>query len=651
MTEATEVSPYWNIEAITSQLSKDNAVFANLKTCLNETRAFCEKLVKTLEQIIVGLVQDNPLIIDYNKEVRKDLSLFSESVKDLIKFLNEELIKSMEGFFTYYQPNYTSLIQKSQKLLEVLKEDKQKTEKMKEKYFNKAEEFNKLQASLISNNADETLIGILLLTSLGKSREARRETYESFQSYCQSVKEGNALIKKHETNFFSIVNSIEDIEESKNEFYRQSLLKYTKFIDQVIAIYTQRSKEIKGFLSKTAYRPDIKSYLRNFSSTTKDPFLSLYRVKFNFTSPSYEMTKLKIPLPEKHSLTDDLYYKTEYDCILTKAFNNLKAGNPFTSEEKADITERLKSSKDRLQFATFLQHFTANQMNISEAEAKSLLELCNHLMDQSLEKKEISPYVLNELLNASRKIIVKLEDCKKPLYSYLIQHDIWKEIDIWKLLIDDSIKTKIEYIKERKAEKMKNEESEGGIIGIFSKVKNTVSVGVSKILPEGIIGGGSIQWESVLEILSQFCFYLSTPRLGFNNILNMYIGYVKEYNIPKIVLRDLVLKLMKCQKEPNCSTTKDVYINNYTVKGQIYQKKKAFALSLVIKYIDDKITLRNVLLLNKFLNAKLKVKVFRHLLVRLRIKVNVQQRISIWTQLLNIVRFTSNRVEKSCGSL
>jgi hypothetical protein len=565
-------------------------------------------------------------------------------VKDLIKFLGEELIKSMDGFTAYYESNYSSLIQKSQKLLEVVKEDKQKTEKMKVEYFARAEEFNKLQASLISNNPDET--------SISKSREARRETYESFQNYCLSVKEGNALIKKHENNFFFIVNSIEDIEESKNEFYKQLLLKYTKFIDQVIAMYTQRSKGIKGFLSKAAYRPDIKSHLRNFSSTTKDPFLFLYRVKFNFTSPSYEMTKLKIPLPEKHSLTDDLYYKTEYDCILTKAFNSLKAGNSFTPEEKTDIIERLKSPKDRMQFSTFLQHFTAtSQVVISEPEAKSLLELCNHLLDESLEKKEISPYVLNELLNASRKIIVKLEDCKKSLYSYLIKHNIWKEIDIWKLLIDDSIRAKIEYIKERKAEKMKNEEAEGGIVGIFSKVKNTVSVGVSKILPEGIIGSDSIQWESVLDILSQFCFYLSTPRLDFNSILNMYIGYIKEYSIPKVVLRDLVLKLMKCQKTPNCSITKDVYINNYTVKGQMYQKKKAFALSLAIKYINDKVILRSILLLSKFLNTKLKVKVFRQVLIHLKIKVSVQQRISIWTQLLNIVRVYSNRIEESSGSL
>lgn len=627
--DSSEQSPYWNVDAISSQLSRDGTAFANLKTCFSDSGAFYKHVTDTLGQIGVGLGVESPLVADRSKEVRRELFLIAESAKELTRALNEELMKSLEDFSSYYDKNYSVLVKNSQKVLEDAKEEKKKTEKVKEEYFTQAEMFNKLQTSLIANDSDTA--------HLDKLREVRKETYESYQKYCRSVKEGNAMIKRHENAFFSIVNSIEELEESKSEFYKQLITKYTKYVDDVITMYAQRAKTIKIFLSKSVSRPDIKSYLRNFSSTTKDPFLSLYRVKFNFTSPSYEMVKLGVRLPEKHSLTDDLFYKTEYDCILTKAFNNLKAGNPLTAEEKADIIERLKTPKDRLQFATFLQNFTVNQVSISETEAKSLMELCTHLLDESLARKEISPYVLNEMLGSSRKVIVSSENGKTPFYSYLVRHDIWKEIDIWKLLIDAEIKTKIEFAKERKAEKMKSEESEKGLAGILSRVKNTVTVGVSRILPEGIMGGNSAQWESALQVLAQFCFYLPVAALEFSGVVNLYLGYVREFSAPKVVLRDLVLKLMKCQKKPSEQMTKDAYIARYTMKGQMYQKKKAFALSLVIKFIEDKTTLRNMLLLNKFLYAKLKTKVFRHLLVRLKAQVTLQQRLAIWTQLLNIV--------------
>eukprot|EP00826_Nyctotherus_ovalis_P018732 TRINITY_DN1564_c0_g1_i5.p1 TRINITY_DN1564_c0_g1~~TRINITY_DN1564_c0_g1_i5.p1 ORF type:complete len:646 (+),score=168.33 TRINITY_DN1564_c0_g1_i5:182-2119(+) len=636
--DSSDPSPYWNVEAINSQLSKDDAVFANLKACFSDSGAFYRQVTDTLEQIRAGMGIKNPLVADRNKEVRGELFFIAESVRELTKAVNEELMELLDKFSSYYEKNYVVFIKNSQKVLEDAKEEKKKTEKVKEEYFAQAEVFNKLQASLIANDSDIALIGTFPVIPLDKSRKVRKETYESYQKYCRSVKEGNAMIKRHENEFFSIVNSIEELEESRSEFYKRLLAKYIKYVDDVITIYAQRTKTIKTFLSKSVSRPDIKSYLRNFSSTTKDPFLSLYRVKFNFTSPSYEMVKLGIPLPEKHSLTDDLFYKTEYDCILTEAFNNLKAGNPLTSEEKTGIIERLKTPKDRLQFATFLQNFTTNQVNISETEAKSLLELCNHLLGESLARKEISPYVLNEMLASSKKVIVNFADGKKPFYSYLVQHDIWKEIDIWKLLIDANIKTKIDFAKERKAEKMRSAESEKGLAGIFSKVKHTVTVGVSKLLPEGVMGGDSVQWEAALEVLTQFCFYLPVSALEFSSVVNLYLAYVQEFSIPKVVLRDLVLKLMKCQKRPNELMTKDAYIARYTIKGQMYQKKKAFALSSVIKFIEDKSTLRNMLVLNRFLYAKLKTKVFRQLLVRLKTQVSLHQRLAIWAQILNIVR-------------
>eukprot|EP00826_Nyctotherus_ovalis_P013091 TRINITY_DN13500_c0_g3_i1.p1 TRINITY_DN13500_c0_g3~~TRINITY_DN13500_c0_g3_i1.p1 ORF type:complete len:113 (-),score=10.23 TRINITY_DN13500_c0_g3_i1:105-443(-) len=110
MSGSSDSSSYWNVNAMSLQLSKDSVVFSNLKTCFTETAAFSERLIQTLAQIKTALAIENPLLADRSKETRKELSLIAGAIQDLIKYVNEELIKSLDDFTLHYEKNYTDLL-------------------------------------------------------------------------------------------------------------------------------------------------------------------------------------------------------------------------------------------------------------------------------------------------------------------------------------------------------------------------------------------------------------------------------------------------------------------------------------------------------------------------------------------------------------
>ena len=186
---ASESLPYWDITSITTQLAKENIAFVNLKTCFGETTNFCQGLIKTLNQIKIGFSSENPLMADRNKEIIKELTLITDKVQTLVKYLSEELVKSLDDFSEYYSKNYNDLIEKSHMILEKTKEDKITTENIKEEYFAQAEAFNKLQENLIKEEPSNELIV--------KSRQNRKETYDAYHKYCKSIKDSNLMINNN----------------------------------------------------------------------------------------------------------------------------------------------------------------------------------------------------------------------------------------------------------------------------------------------------------------------------------------------------------------------------------------------------------------------------------------------------------------------
>ena len=105
-------------------------------------------------------------------------------------------------------------------------------------------------------------------------------------------------------------------------------------------------------------------------------------------------------------------------------------------------------------------------------------------------------------------------------------------------------------------------------------------------------------------------------------------------------MAELELELNRCQQLPVITgKKKDIHLKRFIAKCKKYGKKGPYILGMVVKYVDDKLTLRNMLLLNKIIYSKIKICVFRQVLINLSVKMSIPARVQIWAQILDVVIF------------
>ena len=617
MSNSREVMGNWDMNKLISLFTKGTSDFSSLKACFNQTINILHNLIASLHAMNKGFSQESIKIQEVIKELIDQIQNYSE-------VFVKELIEPSEDFAEVYTRDTKELIERAQKIMKDVETEKEKIEGIKKQYFNYAQSLDKFQEKVVQglDSVKESTVDEYKV----KMRELRSITYSAYLNYSQAVANGNILLKDYEIHFLSIIASIEITEKNRNEYYKQTITKYLAHIDKLIAIYTQKAKLIKGEIQKIGLNLGLKAYFESLSQSVRNPFMPMVCDNYNFMSPTLEMANTNFDFPRKdpnevNSLEDKEYFTIEFKCSLKIFFNKFNEGI-IQQEEVKDILNHLSIPKDRFTFSLFLNGFNDNELILNETQYQVLLELCNHLMTKYLHEE--NPNTLNLLLEASRKIVVKTEEVKQPFYLQLVNHKIWQDIGIWKRLIDAAIKDML-------ANKTRKVKEKKGFLGTFKKA---VTTNVSKLIPGS---KGEIK-EVTLEVLQQYCYYLSTSKIELRRVSELYKSYLHEFTTPKLILIDLVTKLMKCQKNPmNNIKLKDVFVNKFKKRCEKYETKGCFALSLAVEYINEKGTLRNMLLLSKYLYKMLRGKIFRQVLVKLNYKITLQQRLKIWIQILDIV--------------
>eukprot|EP00826_Nyctotherus_ovalis_P059932 TRINITY_DN8378_c0_g9_i1.p1 TRINITY_DN8378_c0_g9~~TRINITY_DN8378_c0_g9_i1.p1 ORF type:complete len:644 (+),score=106.19 TRINITY_DN8378_c0_g9_i1:111-2042(+) len=629
MDSIIDAQAVWDVSKIASLFTKGATAFANLKSSFSETINILQNLISSLQELKTSFQQEDsfPESTKANtQEITKELSLLIEQVHEFNRLFDEDLIKPLDDFAASYARDSSELIQRSQKIMRNLKVEKERIEEIRKEYFHRAELLDKFQEE-VTQALDSSPESDIIKTSKGKMRELRRTAYQAYQYYSHAVSNGNILVKDYENHFFSLIESIEITEQCRNDYYKQAITKYLAQIDKLTAVYTQKTKLIKRMVPKMGLSAGLKAYFEDSLQSARSPFLPLSCDNYNFMSPTLEMASANFDFPRKdpnevNSLQDDEYFTIEFKCSLAVLFNKLKQGLETQAEDIKDVLDHLCTSRNRHTFSLFLDEFSDDEMILGKAQCQILMELCSCLLSKFLGEE--NPDTLISLLEASRKIVVKTEEVRQPFYLQLVNHKIWQEIDLWRRLIDFSINTKLQ---------SKPKQQPTGLLSVLTKVKATVS-GVSRLIPED----RTELKKATLDMLQRYCYYLGTPRIELRKVSELYMSYVKEFATPRAILEDLVTRLMRCQKNPLTAIKwKDVHLSKFRDRCKKYETVGCFALSLAVEYLDERIVLRNVLLLSKYLYRMLRRKVFRQVLVKLNLKVSLQQKLHIWMQILDIV--------------
>lgn len=498
----------------------------------------------------------------------------------------------------------------------------------------------------------------------------RKDCENLYKNFTESANYANSLIEKSEKMYTDLMESMEQIEESRSAFTKTLLAKHLKFTEEIASAYKSKIDSMNSAISKIDGGNDLRLFLGEILDSKQTTFVPIEMVNFPIKESETDLMGSEQELGGETDSTksigdllEDYFarpapvslasHKEEAKISFEEAFINLQDGKNLTLEQKVTIIEKLNTPTGRQTFCQLLSQLTNNLIIVTENSYQSVLEFCNHLLTEFVTNRDNNYDILQTILIASRKILADFGDRKEFMYQQLVKHGIWQEMDVWKILIDSSIKYKITQAKEIRARQKKRDQSKipekpVSFANLFGKVKDVVAFGVAKILPQTSAEAefeASDDFEilvsrAALNVLNIYSYYLSTPYIKLERVLRLYRNYVKEYNIPDDKMVELELELRRCQNTPiNNGRKKETHLKKFIAKCKKYGKKGPYILSMCVKFIGDKQTLRNLLILSKLVYEKIKIPVFRQVLMGLNIKISIQARVKIWSQILDVVFF------------
>ena len=388
--------------------------------------------------------------------------------------------------------------------------------------------------------------------------------------------ESNGVIREAEEKYNSYVMTIKEVEATKVSLTKLVINKYAKFLENISSICIREAEAIK----KVADSIHPLESKRTSINKDKEQFIySLFEpIKFLERDESNAGKQAKQEIDKEK---------------LQSLYNRLLSGEENLSiEEQKKIKDNFKSKMPRELFVTTLSSIIDPIAFKSESDFEFTVKLCVNVLDQDKYNENI----VNIVMKAGRCMYLVKGRLKQMCEMFKIGERLKEEYQ-WRVLINETIDKRLgevaEWRKKNKKKGSKNSEEE--------KKK------------EGII---------VFNVLNEYMFYLTFHRHNIKDTITLIQGYAQHYGIEKNKIVEILHELMITQPLPRYTKKKNTFV--------IIKK--------AIEYINDMRVLRNILLLNKELNIKLKRKVYRNLLFN--VPLTSSTRIKVWGQILNPKGYT-----------
>ena len=277
-------------------------------------------------------------------------------------------------------------------------------------------------------------------------------------------------------------------------------------------------------------------------------------------------------------------------------------------------------------FLSITQPIWLNKVKVFD----SLSIMFHYFLNSLMATKDNHNIIFLNTLIVSKIIFLKDTESKDTsLFEKLKDHTIWKEYDRWAKTVNELIKIKLDEYKlnfeQKLAIKVNNSDKESKKAGIISNIVSFFSNKNSE-LNDYENGKKNIIFDTLM-IFSYYLSIINFPESIAFRIINMF---ATKYVLSSNKISELFIEFAS-QKNESCY--------NERIQLKTSQKKVFNRFSIlknVIKYISNKIVLRNFLILSKETNKIVMKKVFTQVLIYLKIKLNLSQRAKIWETILEI---------------
>jgi len=606
---------------ITQGTKSLHLVSSYFATVRKELDNFRKNLYKSLSPLIQCL-QLNPRNDDSLSTAIKQIIKNSEDYHTLFGNLcnayQTEVIEPFEIFISHYELCNKNVLKDSQRIIENIESHKSKVIKAKEKY---------VKASKSLNNSSDL--------SPESSKMRLKNMQESRTEYQSLVNEHNTLVMKKQLEIRSGLEMIEQNEQTRVSLISKNLCKFLGLSEAVAGQFIEINGKATKCLQNVDAIRDLELFVGDLSRTPKGNIFAkmmfedhgeIYQLieKINygeqeepadlspikgespgiFINPSGKTEFSDLVLPENLEIPRK---KSTYNKELIKiSCDKLISGKDLTNEEKLQIPDILSHASARKRFAEILSGIIMSKHFIENYTAfETLGQIINTMLTMHSLNKDKDEIILYVALMSGFMIFSSkpqqaggIKPVNTPLRELISSNSCWRDKEMWIRIIQFKLTRALSF---QKLEPVS-----------YEREKATTN---PKEIKEILIRR-SITFSELCAVGSQMSL-LGVERSIGREILIQFATY---YGIDNDKLCELLLDFEGAQSLPRDSspTAKDlqgIYKAKYEQVIKKYENNaKMYGIAKALKYVNDLKSLRNVMLLNKAVNKKLKKRIHKHVL-------------------------------------
>jgi len=578
-----------------------------LKT-LKPIRHYFNKFQEYLKSVkkFVSLIEDlNQSVPEYSFNAKLIISSISNEFNKCINQISkiessteENIIQPIRRFEQEYSKKRKYFNNKKKEIIGEILNAKSKVEARKNKYFKRAKRVDGFEEYLVEDLKEGKE------SNMSQKQINRVKKYhKAVTKYKETLRTSNTIIEEKMGEHKILTAMMLQYDEERVATLKALFRNYKEALNKLEGIFHQLANIIKDIIDVKRI-DDADSLINSYNEQSTDSlFLPLEYEKYPYTKNTLGILEDDIKIVKGHikqeNTLDDIANKVAISLVNPKV--------KISIGMKADVIK----SKELL--IEKLIYFEEEIEVLSMDSFNNMGDIINCILNEYRKENIFNPWNILVVIDASNKFYFKKKEKKIYLRSLIASNLIWQYKKLWYNIIQNEIDRKVEndhveLVSYEDKVKKKNKAKVGKIVNVREEAKHKV-----------------MSLKNPYDIIRKYSILL--PSLYVNSNLSKelirHFGKVHKIDLERVFRTELAISVLKPLLFPQ--SLKKHSITNYNTK--------TIAITLCIPYVKDKLTLRDILLLNKDIYNKTKKQIFKRILEENKLSKRIRG--YIWSQILN----------------
>lgn len=599
-------------EPIRQKLGAESQNLRSIEHFLKDSQKYLDHTTRFLQ----GVKVFHKSLPEGSLSLKKSVDAIGEGVEELLKdvanakeILQQDIQEPLKAFRDHFDLNFNSCIKQGALILDTLTEARRAADKARKVYFINAEKLEKAQDSLKVLLDDQSDHSQAIRTKSEHLREKKERMYSSMEEYRQALDGCNRMVDEKIKEYGTLAEIMLQLDESRVEHVKIVLRKHMQWLELIAKCIINRTSTLEMAIDNISPQDDVDSFITENENYALNPlFFPLRCEKYSYKNPAIELLEA---FPGNSSPL-----RTDFE----EAVAVLVGSDTLSLEQKTKLVEDLHKSEGREVFGEMLANITQPLFISSVNSLKELGELINYMLNIYMMNKLSNYEILFVVLNASRNIYTKVNGKAQFLDLVVSRNSIWKDINMWKELINFSINQSAEDMQSDRESTPKSRGKKGLMVK-FRSAFNRMFTGEEAKKCDTDWGNKRVMSSAAFNVLMQYTVFLANYHVSLPNAKHLVLYYGKKYEMELSKVNEAELDLMTLQPLP-------------VVESSVKHDVKESVIKMAIPYIGDKVLLRDLLLVSKGIYSKVRIKVYNQVLTLFNIPLSVRK--EIWELILEV---------------